>query len=182
MKEELRQRGHEVFLPAMPHPDYPVIAEWIGFIAKLVGEPDEGTALVGHSIGCQGVLRYLETLGVAGKAVAKTVLVAGSFPLGMSAAEAKKAAGADAALEPWFRTGVDPVRVKKAAGKCTVILSDDDPYLDIPKVKAAFRAALDPKIIIEPGQGHFNEDDHVEALPSALTAVLGEDMLMSPSE
>src|SRR4051812_971602 len=84
LKDELEKRGYIVSLPAMPNPNRPVISEWIGFIAKLIGEPDKTTTVIGHSLGCQAVLRYLETLGGAGKSVAKTVLVAGIFPIGMS--------------------------------------------------------------------------------------------------
>ena len=83
LRAELEKRGFIVQLPAMPHPDRPTIPEWVGFIAQLVGEPDRETVLIGHSLGCQAVLRYLETLGEAGKSVQKTVLVAGRFPSGM---------------------------------------------------------------------------------------------------
>jgi predicted alpha/beta hydrolase family esterase len=57
-------------------------------------------------------------------------------------------------------------------GICTVILSDNDPYIGVERAKAIFRATLDPKIIIEPGHGHFNEDDRLVELPSALAAVI----------
>jgi predicted alpha/beta hydrolase family esterase len=53
-----------------------------------------------------------------------------------------------------------------------VILSDNDPYIEVDRAKAVFRATLDPKIIIEHGRGHFNEDDQVVELPSALAAVI----------
>jgi len=157
----------------MPKPDRPVISEWIAFIAGLVGEPDNRTVMVGHSLGCQAVMRYLETLGSAGKCVAKTVLVAGSFPPAFTAAEADAKTGGSDVLRPWFTTPVDATRVKKAAGKCTVILSDDDPYIDVARAAASFRLTLDPKIIIETGKGHYNEDTTVTELPAALEAALG---------
>jgi uncharacterized protein len=172
LQRALEERGYLVSLPPMPHPDRPVISEWIDFIARLVGEPDDRTILIGHSLGCQGVLRYLETVGAAGKSVARTVLVAGIFPTGMSPAEADAETGGDTALDPWFSTGLDPTKVKNAAGDCTVILSDNDPYIGIDRAKAIFRATLDPKIIIERGLGHFNEDDRIVELPSALAAVI----------
>jgi predicted alpha/beta hydrolase family esterase len=172
LRGELEERGYLVSLPHMPHPDRPVISEWIDFIAKLVGEPDDGTTLIGHSIGCQGILRYLEILGAAGKSVAKTVLVAGFFPTGMSPADAELETGGNPALVPWFIPGLDAVKVKIAAGNCTVFLSDNDPYIGVDRAKAVFRATLDPKIVIEHGYGHFNEDDRVVELPSVLAAVI----------
>ncbi len=172
LKAELDRKGYEAFLPAMPHPDSPTIPEWLGFISKLVGEPDHETVMVGHSLGCHAVLRYLETLGRAGKSVRKTVLVAGNFPTGMSAAEADERTGGDRVLRPWLTTGVDPKAVRKAAGLCTVILSDNDPLMPFERAKASFAGNLDARIIVEHAKGHFNEDDHLTELPSVLTAVL----------
>jgi predicted alpha/beta hydrolase family esterase len=59
-----------------------------------------------------------------------------------------------------------------AVGKCTVILSDDDPYVPIDEARASFRGNLAAEIIIEHGKGHFNEDDNITELPSALNAAL----------
>ena len=117
LKAELEARGYAAFLPAMPHPDRPTIPEWIGFITKLVGEPDENTVIVGHSLGCQAVLRYLETLGVAGKSVGKTVLVGGTFPPGMTPEEA----------DVWMRESVEWLRTEKeieAFEKTGAVLAD----------------------------------------------------------
>jgi len=172
LQDQLEARGYVVSLPAMPHPDHPIIRDWIDFIAHLVGEPDKMTFMIGHSIGAQAVLRYLETLAGRGQSVAKTVLVAGIFPTGMSLAEAERETEGNSVLVPWFSQGIDPARVKSAAGQCTVILSDNDPYIDTEKANTVFRATLDPRIIVEPGKGHFNEDDHLAELPSALAAVI----------
>jgi predicted alpha/beta hydrolase family esterase len=172
LKRELEKRGYAVWLPAMPSPNEPRIAEWIGFLQRLVGEPDDKTVLVGHSLGTQAVLRYLEILGKAGKSVGKTVLVAGMYPPGMSPGEADSQTGGDKVLQPWLTSAVDPEKVGSAAGKCTVILSDNDPFIPFDKAKASFEATLRPTIVVEHGKGHFNEDDKLDELPSALEAVI----------
>jgi predicted alpha/beta hydrolase family esterase len=172
LKRELVKRGYRVKLPAMPTPNRPSRLGWIRFIAKLVGEPDSETVMIGHSLGCQAVIRYLETLGAAGKGVGKTVLVAGNFPPNLSLAEAKAKTGGNAALLPWFTVPVDARKVKKAAGRCTMILSEDDPYIPVKQARATLRAKLNATIIIEHGKGHFNEDDEITRLPAALKAVL----------
>src|SRR3954471_3952140 len=105
MKRELERRGFAVALPAMPRPDHPIIADWIRFIDRLVGEPDAETIIVGHSLGCQAVVRYLDTIGAAGKCVAKTLLVAGSFPVARSREEAVNLVGEKNVLLPWFTEG-----------------------------------------------------------------------------
>ncbi|KKQ37224.1 MAG: hypothetical protein US53_C0024G0012, partial [Candidatus Woesebacteria bacterium GW2011_GWA1_37_7] len=40
----------------------PKIKEWVPFLQENMSNPDEETHFVGHSIGCQTILRYLETL------------------------------------------------------------------------------------------------------------------------
>jgi predicted alpha/beta hydrolase family esterase len=172
LKAMLENRGFQVWLPAMPHPERPAIPEWIDFIRTLVGEPDAKTVLIAHSIGGEAVLHYLETLGENAKSVGKTVLVATRFPTGMSPEEADKKIEGDEILRPWLTASVDPKSVRIAAGKCTVILSDNDPYIPIDEAKASFQGSFDAEIIVEHGKGHFNEDDNVTELPSALSAAV----------
>ena len=172
LKASLEERGYQVWLPAMPHPDRPAIPEWVDFIAKLVGEPDGKTVMIAHSLGCEAVLHFLETLGASAKSVGKTVLVAGRFPTGMSPEEAEKRTEGDKVLEPWLTARADPKNVRMAAGKCTVILSDNDPYIPIKDAKDSFQGNLAAEIIVEHGKGHFNEDDNVTELPSALNAAV----------
>jgi predicted alpha/beta hydrolase family esterase len=172
LARQLEQHGYQVIVPHMPHPTQPRIDEWINFISAIVGQPDDDTVLIGHSIGCQGVLRYLETIGAQNLTIAKTVLVAGMFPTGMSSAAAWRSTEGDPNLVPWFESSIDPAHVKRAMGQCTVLLSDNDPYLNTDEVALTFRATINPKIICVPGKGHFNEDDHLTELPEALDAVL----------
>jgi predicted alpha/beta hydrolase family esterase len=172
LKAMLEKRGYQVWLPAMPHPDRPAIREWVDFIVGLVGEPDAKTVMIAHSLGCAAVLHYLETLGENAKSVGKTVLVAGRFPAGMSPEEAENKVEGNEMLKPWLTTGVDPKSVGLAVGRCTVILSDNDPYIPIDEAKASFQGGFPVEIIVEHGKGHFNEDDNITELPSALDAVI----------
>jgi uncharacterized protein len=170
LKAMLERRGYQVWLPAMPNPDRPAIPEWVDFIGKLVGQPDARTVMIAHSLGCEAVLHYLETLGDSAKSVGKTVLVASRFPTGMSPEEAEKKVEGDEILKPWLTARVNPESVRIAAGRCTVILSDNDPYIPIDEARASFQENLPAEIVIEHGKGHFNEDDNITELPSALSA------------
>jgi predicted alpha/beta hydrolase family esterase len=172
LKRELSRRGYRVTLPTMPNADHPDMLEWLHLISKLVGEPDGETVLVGHSLGGQAVLRYLEIVGAMGKAVGATVIIAGSLPPELSIAEARKKVKGDNVLLPWFTLGVEAPKVKAAAGRCTVILSEDDPYIPVRQAVAAFRKQLNPTIVMKSGQGHFNEDDGLTELPEALEAII----------
>ncbi len=172
LKVELEKRGYLVALPEMPHADRPTIPEWIEFISKLVGRPDDRTVMIGHSLGGQAVLRYLESLAGNGQSVGKTILIASNFPTGMSTKAANERTGGDRTLQPWLTIAVDPEKVRKASGPCTVILSDNDPIIPLEEAKASFQANLGARIIVEHGKGHMNEDDKLTELPSALAAVL----------
>ena len=172
IKTELEKHGFQVALPLMPDPARPIVSEWTRFIDKLVGEPDRNTVMIAHSVGCHAVLRYLETLGETGKSVGKTVLVAGRYPAGMSLQAAREKAQGDEALLPWLTLSVDPAKVAKAIGKCTFILSDNDPYIPFKEAKAGIPDELAAELIVEAGKGHFNEDDRVNELPSALKAAI----------
>src|SRR3989338_2892141 len=80
LKKELEQRGFKVYVPAMPKTSAPKIKPWIAHLSKIVGPPDKNTFFVGHSIGCQTILRYLETLPPNTR-VGGAVFVAGWFTL-----------------------------------------------------------------------------------------------------
>ena len=62
--------------------------------------------------------------------------------------------------------------VRRAAGACVVILSDNDPYIPLEEARDSFQAELGAKIIVEAGKGHFNDDDKITELPAALAAVI----------
>lgn len=60
--QELRKKGWNVIRPAMPNPEEPVIEDWVAKMHELADIPTEQTYFVGHSIGCQAIMRYLATL------------------------------------------------------------------------------------------------------------------------
>ena len=42
--------------------EHPFLDEWLGYMHKHIHNPDRKTFLVGHSLGCIAILRYLESL------------------------------------------------------------------------------------------------------------------------
>lgn len=171
LKKELEQRGFEVFVPQMPDADNPRIEKWVPFLANLVGEPDENTYFVGHSIGCQAILRYLETL--ENKKICGAVFVAGWFDLAeftyLEFPEYEQDSREIA--KPWIETLINFERVKKSAKKFVAIFSDNDPYVDLNN-KKVFEKELGAEIIIENNKKHFRETDGVKELPIVLESIL----------
>ena len=60
LKDEMEKHGIKAEVPLMPEAEAPKIDKWVPFLENLVKNPDEDTYLVGHSIGVQTILRYLE--------------------------------------------------------------------------------------------------------------------------
>jgi len=63
-------------IPLMPDTDHPVVQSWLPSFSKAVGEIGEDDILIGHSLGCATVLRFLESLNGDQK-VGGVVMVAG---------------------------------------------------------------------------------------------------------
>ncbi|MBI2673666.1 MAG: serine hydrolase family protein [Candidatus Zambryskibacteria bacterium] len=167
IKKELEAKGFEVFVPAMPNTAEPKIETWVSFLKQVVGMPDSNTFFVGHSIGCQTIIRYLETLP-EGVKIGGAVFVAGFYNLrNLETEEEERIAG------PWVNTPLNDDKIRNAVNKAVAIFSDNDPYV-LPENQESWKNRVGAKIIVEHNKGHFNEEDPaVWELPSALKAVLG---------
>lgn len=169
LKKELEAKGFSVNVPAMPDTEKPVIEKWVSHLANVVGTPDEDLILIGHSIGCQTIMRYLETLPDDAK-VKQVIFVAGWFTLTLEAAEDEE----DIEIaRPWIETPIDFEKVKKHTDNFTAIFSDDEPYVPIEN-KELFEESLNAKIVMEHGKGHMNDEKDVKELPSILEAIYGK--------
>lgn len=164
LKHELEKRGFHVTVPQMPDADAPKIEKWVPHLAKTIGKPDKDTYLVGHSIGCQTILRYLQSIhGEVGGAV----FVAGFFLklVNLESPEEERVA------EPWMTTPLDFKRIKQAAKKCIAIFSDNDPFVPLENAEG-FVEKLDAEIVTVKSKGHMGASDNCPELPEALHAVL----------
>ena len=160
LKAELERKGWEVAVPAMPSPGAPRAEEWVAAIAKEVGKGKSGDCvLVGHSLGCIAILRYLEQ---AKGEVAGAVLVAG-FMEGL---------GKDfSILENFLSPPPDFARVRGNCKKFVAIFSDNDPYVPLSQERL-FREKLGAKTLVLHSRGHFSSSDGTVRLPEALRALL----------
>lgn len=171
LKKELENNNFEVFVPDMPNTEEPKIEEWVSFLSRLVGEPDEQTYFLGHSIGCQTIMRYLETLD--NKKIGGVVFVAGWFFLTefsyLEFPEYEQ--NSRKIAQPWIETLIDFNKVKNSAKKFIAIFSDSDPYVDLSD-KDIFEKQLGAEIIIEHNKGHFRKEDGVAELLVVLESIL----------
>ena len=151
LKKELKEKGFEVYLLDMPNTENPKISEWVSFLGENVGEVNEETYFIGHSVGCQTILRYFEGLNERDK-VGGVVLLDPWVHLLYTAYEEPEEEKEIA--KPWLETEINWDGIKVHCGKFVAIYSDDDPYVPLSD-KDIFEAKLDAKIILEHGKGHF---------------------------
>lgn len=158
--KQLVEKGYEVIAPQMPDTDTPVIEVWVNYLSTLVGSIRETDIFIGHSIGCQTILRYLAK--AEGKAD-KVILVAPWFTLtNLENDEAWKIA------DPWFTTPMGFDQIKNKACKFIAIFSDNDPWVPYQENHQLFAERLDPEIITLHKQGHITADEGILEFPELL--------------
>jgi len=166
LKSELEKGGFAVTVPMMPHAKTPTIEDWVGTLAQVVGMVDKDTYFVGHSIGCQAILRYLAGLE-KGAEVGGAVFVAGWFTLTNN--------DDPETAEPWLTTSIDTDRVKKIIRKSAAIFSETDRFVGVEN-KKFFEERLGSAVYMEksPGElGHFSGSDGVTEFPLVLKLITG---------
>lgn len=167
MKTELEKNGCTVYVPEMPDPLHPKIDTWVAFLKEQVGVPDERTFFVGHSIGCQTILRFLETLP-ENVSVGGAVLLAPWIHLTDEAYETEE----DSEIaKPWLQTLIQWDKIKSHSNKFIAIFSDDDPFVPLTDSKI-FEEKLGTQTVIEHDKEHFSGSSGIKELPSLLDAVL----------
>ncbi len=162
LKKELKNSGYEVQTPLMPDTMCPKIKNWVSKINAVVGKPDKYTYLVGHSIGCQAIMRYIEKLPPEIK-IGGAVFVAGWFNL---TDETWDEDYKPEIAKPWIDTPIDFRKIKSHANKFVAIYSDNDPYVPVSD-SGLFKEKLGAKLILEKGKGYITGEDGVLKLPEA---------------
>lgn len=160
LRAELATRGFEVAVPAMTNSDKPQMVKWVQDLAHTVGTADPATYLVGHSLGCITILRYLEGLGPKIK-IGGVVLVAG-FANRLKYDE----------ISHFFAAPVAWPTILLHCRKFEAIFSTNDPYVPLEN-SDTFSRQLNARITLLDNRGHFSgPGDNCTKLPEALQAVL----------
>ena len=147
----------------MPNPDAPIIETWVTKIAESVGHDESEiarTVLVGHSVSCRAILKYLTTLPIGAK-VMGTLHVAGWWTVDEPWDT----------LRSWLEMPIDIDHARLATIKSVVLLSDNDPFTaDYTANKRTWEEKLKAVVKLVPGAGHFNGEEE----PSILEVLIGE--------
>ncbi len=151
INRELAKNDFKVYSPVMPDAENPKIDAWVKYLAKIVGKADENTYFIGHSIGCQTIIRYIESLPSNSK-VGGVVFVAGWFTLKNLETEEEKTVS-----KPWLNTPIQFSKVKSKIKRVFALFSDDDPYVPV-EDSIIFKEKLGAEVVIEKGKGHYIEN------------------------
>jgi predicted alpha/beta hydrolase family esterase len=142
-KKELEDKGYEVIVPEMPETNSPKFNAWLSELQRVASEPNENLYLIGHSLGCITILRYLEGLKEDEK-IGGAILVAGfTDDLGFKE------------IKGFFETPIDFEKIKSHCSKFIAIHSDNDQYVPL-KHGDIFKEKLGAKLIVKHNMGHFS--------------------------
>ena len=165
LKGELEKQNYNVSVPSMPNPSSPAILPWVEHLDKTIGKPDENTYLIGHSIGCQTILHYLDTISGSAN-VGGVIFVAGFVKLqNLKTDEEKKLA------KKWLDSPINLGKIKFLSKRFVAIFSDNDSWVPLSNSNF-FKEKLDAKIVIESKKGHFSGSDGIKKLPVILEELL----------
>ena len=158
LDKELSNEENKVYRFNMPDTANPKINEWVSYLDSRVEILDDKTYFVGHSIGCQTIMRYLETKDVT--KIGGILFVAPWLDLldyAVSDPESYDTA------KPWLTEKIDFEKVKKFTDNIHCIFSSDDYFVSIEQ-KDKFEKFLNAKTIVVDNKGHISQDDDVYEL------------------
>ena len=158
LKSELENNGYYVKIPEMPDTEEPKIDAWLNKLKEEI-VANEKTILIGHSIGCQTILRYLEVLEENTK-IKGVIMIAPWLSLKDDALENEEE---KRIAKPWIEKNIDFEKVKLHAERFIALFSTNDPFVSIAQ-SDVFQRKLDCKLRILKDAGHFTENDGVKEL------------------
>ena len=167
--EEISNSDNKVIRFNMPNTESPKIEEWISELNKQVNKLNENTYFIGHSIGCQTIMRYLETKEIT--RIGGILFVAPWLDLLPEAVEDEESYNT---AQPWINNPIDFEKIKQFTNNISCIFSNDDYFVSLDQEKE-FREKLSAKTIIVNNKGHISQDDNIYELQEILN--LGKEML-----
>ncbi len=159
LKRQLEAKKHRVIVPNFPHPEAPIIDEWLNAFKTFEPLVNDDAMFIGHSLGAAFVLRLLEQ---ATHPIATAVLVAPVWGI------------AGNAFDPLMATFTqNPYEWDVIRSHChnfSIVHSNDDPYLQLANTQELAKHLSTDVTVIENG-GHFNAASGFTSFPQLLNIV-----------
>lgn len=164
IREQLADAPQHIEVVELPRPSAPVIDECIAALGSALGtdlQALRSTLLVGHSVGCQALMRYLASLepgrsershhpgGPTLLCVAGWWAIDSPWPT----------------IEPWISTPISLAPLRANTSRIVVLLSDDDPFTaDWRANQLLWEERLGAQVEISQGGRHFNASEEPAVL------------------
>ncbi len=153
LQKTLASDGVHVAVLPMPQSDNPQAGAWDAVLRERIGEVDENTYFVAHSLGCITVLKYLSGLP-EGKRIGGVILVSGfSEPLERLPK-----------LNEFVEERYAPDKIIRMTNHRFVIAARDDKIVPYELSRSLSRELQATLITLDEG-GHFMESDGFTELP-----------------
>ena len=162
LDKELSNKKNKVYRFNMPNTDKPKIEEWVSFLDKKVKILDENTYFIGHSIGCQTIMRYLQTKEI--NKIGGILFVSPWLDLLDYAIEDEESF---LVAKPWLSEKINFDKIKQFTNNINCIFSSNDYFVSLEQ-KNKFEKLLNAKTIVVNDKGHISQDDNVYELKEIL--------------
>lgn len=162
LDKKISNDDNEVIRFNMSNTANPKIDEWVSELDKQVDQLDEHTYFVGHSIGCQTIMRYLEKQNA--KKIGGILFVApwlDLLPEAVSDEESYNTA------QPWLNTPINFEKIKQITTNINCLFSSDDYFVSLEQEKE-FKDKLNANTCVVKNKGHISQDDDVFELQEIL--------------
>ena len=154
LDENICDENTKVYRFNMPDTNNPKIDSWVPFLSNQVNELDSDTYFVGHSIGCQTIMRYLQDKDIKIGGILFVAPWLELLPEAVSDEESLNTA------TPWLNIPINFNNIKNICDNITCIFSDNDYFVPMNQVDK-FRELLNAKTVIVNGKGHISSEDGV---------------------
>lgn len=162
IEKMLNSDNVEVIKFDMPNTTNPSIDEWVPALDSKVDVLNENTYFIGHSIGCQTIMRYLETKEIC--KIGGILFVAPWLDLLPEAVEDEESYNT---AEPWINTPINFDKIKLFTNNINCIFSSDDYFVSLEQEKE-FKDKLNANTCVVENKGHISQDDDVFELQEIL--------------
>lgn len=143
LKNQLEQKGYQVFVPKFPTPENQTLDQWMKVLDQYIEHINKDTIFVGHSLGVPFILNVLEK-----HRVNAAYLVAGFTGLAGN--------HYDPSMKTFAQREFKWDSIRANCDKFVVFHADNDPYIDLGKGKE-LADNLGVELNIVNGAGHFSE-------------------------
>jgi len=161
LQVEAQKLGLEVHAPQLPGGENPELPRWIKKIDTLVGTDAisrANTILIGHSLGCDAVLRYVERLPISQR-IGAIILIAPFID----------ESDLDD-LEMFNGQAISVQKVKTIVHQKIAFFSSNDPHVPL-QDGIEYQHRLGAQIHILKNRKHFSGDDGCTNIPEVLEAL-----------